>query len=167
MRCCEEHRAVGLQTLGVSEAVVAEREISPSEVEELGEKLDRFGETLSAKDRTVLLGLFGVAGTTLRRSLQGLGDATGMSEEPERQAAEPRRVVHVAPSVLEIPPLSEGFKEAFTPGTAGRFAFGETQVEDSIGVTVGAICVSVTWSKDVELLHKRESPEAGDVDILE
>lgn len=109
---------------------MSERQLNPSTVQSLSKKLDEFSEVLSPDEHAVLLGLLGLAGSTLEHSHAGM--------DTENLAMDKPSLVYPAG---RLPALSVGLKEAFAKMPI-KDPVGP--VADSIGV--GVVCVS--WSKD-------------------
>jgi hypothetical protein len=120
---------------------MAEVTLSKSDIDGLARKLDEFGEVLSADEKAILLAIFGLAATSLSKAV---------SESESGLSAANVAAGLVAPTVDRsalLPRLSDGFRDAFNPGTAGRFTIPGGEVMDSIGVSVG--CIS--WSMDYNM----------------
>lgn len=109
---------------------MSERQLSASTVQSLSKKLDEFSEVLTTDEHAVLLGLLGLAGSTLEQSHAGM-DTEGLTND---------KALVIQPAG-RLPALSEGLKGAF-----GKMPIGDPAgpVSDSVGV--GWLCVS--WSKD-------------------
>jgi hypothetical protein len=117
--------------------------LSKSDIDNLAGKLDELGEVLNNNEKSLLLAVFGLAsnalGHTISQSESGISSA--------RVASGLSNPTLVRSTSATLPKLSDGFKDAFNPGQAGRFSVPGEEVMDS--VSVGGGCV--TWSKDLKL----------------
>lgn len=109
---------------------MSERQLSGQTVQSLSKKLDEFSEVLTAEEHAVLLGLLGLAGSTLEQSHAGM-DTEGLTND---------KALVIQPAG-RLPALSEGLKGAFAKLP---IVDPVSPVADSVGV--GWLCVS--WSKD-------------------
>lgn len=122
--------------------------ISPAEIEEMAKKLDKLGSQLSDNERALLVAVFGMASTAIADATKKVEEHLGAPVAGKLN--KPDQFDLGKTENGKIPPLSQAFKESFSPGTAGRFALeGSNLIQDSIDVSVGGICVSVGWSKDI------------------
>ena len=113
------------------------KKLNPDTVATLSKKLDEFSEVLTADEHAVLLGLIGLASSTIEQSHKGI----------DTEAVGTENAIVIQPSG-SLPKLSTGLKEVFAgmPATIKPSKRGE-ELMDSIGV--GWLCVS--WSKDYAL----------------
>ncbi|AKJ03248.1 hypothetical protein ATI61_11883 [Archangium gephyra] len=122
--------------------------ISPVEIEEMAKKLDKLGSQLSDNERALLVAVFGMASSAISDATKKVEEHLGAPVAGKLN--KPDQFDLGKSETGKLPPLSQAFKESFSPGTAGRFALeGGNQFKDSVDVSVGGICVSVSWSKDL------------------
>jgi hypothetical protein len=109
---------------------MVDKVLTPEFLSGLGAKLDTFAESLTKEEQAVLLGVFGIASSTIVASHSG----------EEVDGDKPSLVY---PVDAKLPPPSVALLEGFK-SIGGVPDPDQPELQDSIGV--GAICVS--WSKD-------------------
>ncbi|HEX8822633.1 MAG TPA: hypothetical protein VF794_22085 [Archangium sp.] len=122
--------------------------ISPKDIDALAKKLDELGKSLDEKERALLLATFGMASTVVSNASRKAESESGTL--PAAKSPTVDRIDLSRTATAKLPPLSQAFKEAFTPGPAGRFGVDDgATLQDSVSVGVGVGPVDVSWSKDI------------------
>ena len=141
-----------------------ELKFSGSEVKALVTKLATMEDQFTAQEKEILLGVFGMASAGLSAAV-----ARTQQAHPETKAAthlQKPASLGVASSVdpAALPSLGEALQASFVAGKPAGFALGGAlPPDDSIGVSVGGHCISVSWSK--ELRDFIGPVSAGPIDI--
>jgi hypothetical protein len=91
--------------------------IAQSDVDSLGKKLDEFQSVLSDRERQVMYAVMQMAGKELRETLAG-GSTTGGGD------------------TSTLPPLSSGFRDAFSAGVGKSFQIRSSETERGVGIGV-------------------------------
>jgi hypothetical protein len=120
---------------------------TPKEIEDLAKKVDKLGESLSNKEKTLLLGVFGMAQSYIASNVE----RSATSSKAKNYAANPKiaDLQIEAASTGDLPKLSDGLIDAFKPGLPSALTgVSGANLENDVGVGVGAPCVDVSWSKD-------------------
>jgi hypothetical protein len=119
---------------------------TPKEIEDLAKKMDKLGESLSDKEKTLLLGVFGMAQSYVAASVE----RAATSPAAKTFAANPKigDLQIEATSKGALPKLSEGLIDAFKPGLPSAMGgvSGANELE-AVGVGVGGPCVDITWER--------------------
>jgi hypothetical protein len=120
---------------------------TPKEIEDLAKKIDKLGESLSDKEKTLLLGVFGMAQSYLASNVE----RAATSPQAKNFAANPKigdLQIEAASAKGGLPKLSEGLIDAFKPGLPSTVGGVTGSNQEAVGVGVGGPCVDVSWSKD-------------------
>jgi hypothetical protein len=120
---------------------------TPKEIEDLAKKVDKLGESLSDKEKTLLLGVFGMAQSYLAANVE----KAAKSPQAKNFAANPKigDLQIQAASKGDLPKLSEGLIDAFKPGLPSAVGgVSGANAAEAVGVGVGGPCVDVSWSRD-------------------
>jgi hypothetical protein len=87
--------------------------VTQQDINNIAKKLDEFGAVLSERERSLLLGIFGLAGKELRARIS---QADG---HPAQHG------------------LASGFRDAFQPGIGGKLTLAENETEGgSVGIGI-------------------------------
>ncbi len=107
----------------------------------LASKLDRFEDTLSPKEKAVMMTIIGAAAATYERS--------GLRESP---AVEGRNTVKISGDISRFK-LSDGLSSigTFKPSTVGGFGDPASPVSDSVGVGGDFTSIHGDWTKELKL----------------
>jgi hypothetical protein len=118
--------------------------ISKRDLEGLAGKLDTL--TLTENERAIMLAVLGMATSSIKEIA---AKSKGEKKAKQRPSQEANKAVTAA--LGKLPPLSTAFNSAFVAGEVSSFSInGLSDAEDSIGVSVGGPCVSVSWSMDID-----------------
>lgn len=122
------------------QAPVQVADITQADWTALGEKLDKFEQTLGEKEKALLLMVLGAAASTYEKA--------GLQESPAVAGAGSSLKIAGALSRVR---LSDGLKSigSFTDKAVGGFTSPGGEVQDSIGVGGDFTCVHGDWSKDL------------------
>lgn len=124
---------------------MSSKQLDPTVVASVARKLDEFNEVLTDDERAVLLGVFGIAQSTI--------DAHHQERQTESGRLEGDSVL-IRPDAGRLPKLSSAFAGTFSRlGTLDPAG----PVSDSIGV--GVLCVS--WSKDYNKMPDQLGPRTS------
>ena len=136
---------------------MARVQLTRSEIDALSKKLDSMGESMSARERAILLAVFGMASA----SMKDIAAKGQFEQQTHPKPLQGKAEVAINGALAKLPPLSVAFKDAFVAGEVSQFQVnGLSPVEDSIGVSVGGPCVSVGWSKDLSVVDIGQEVEA-------
>jgi hypothetical protein len=141
--------------------------LSSAELEHLASKMNELEKSLTPEERAMLLGIFGIASAGLTAAV-AKADQVHKSAQIAQRVAGASRVTVDSGSTAHMPTLGEGFRSAFVAGRAGSFRLGGLgPVEDSVGVSVGGPCVSVSWSKTLSDFQSQlgEVIDIGAIDV--
>ena len=142
---------------------MADTKLSATDIKNLAVKLSSMDDKFTTNEKDLLLGIFGMASTALAAAVSRTQQSHPELKITERLASKPDFAVAKTVADSHMPSLGEAFQGAFVPGKASGFALGGlSPLEDSIGVSVGGVCVSVSWSKDIKEFVQ---PEIEQIDI--
>lgn len=132
-----EGRASGVTSTGTSEQT---SNVTQGDWDSLGAKLDQLEQTLSGKEKAVLLLVMGAAAATYERA--------GLRESPALPGG-PSTIKLTG--ALDKVRLSDGLRSigSFTDQRVGGFGGGANPLADSVGVGGDFTCVHGDWSKDL------------------
>jgi hypothetical protein len=130
---------------------MSEKRISKEDLQGLARKMETIEEVLTPEERAIMLGIFGMASAGLSAATEKAGQIEGVEKVTERVNIGKRVGITAVTDATDLPTLREGFTSSFVAGRPGSFVLGGGfgPVEDSIGVSVGGTCVSVSWSKTI------------------
>jgi hypothetical protein len=86
--------------------------VTQQDIDALARKLDGFGGGLSDRERSLLLGIFALAGKRLRDSRANAGNGSTQTQ------------------------LARGFRDAFQPGVGGKIALGSGNDTEGFGIDI-------------------------------
>jgi len=120
------------------------------QLDQLADKLSKLEGSLTPEERAILLGVFGMARAGFNAAV-GRAQRSHPHAKITQQVAKPTTLSIQSPAAEVLPSLGQGFQSAFVAGKAGDFSLGGlSPIEDSVGVSVGGVCVSVSWSADLK-----------------
>jgi hypothetical protein len=111
-------------------------EVTPTDWQKLGDKLDQFEGTLSAKEKALLLTVFGAAAATYERA--------GLRESPAVSTRAPMSVT----GALDRVKLSDGLVSIGSFQKGGAAGLAGSPVADSVNVGGDLECIHEDWVKD-------------------
>ena len=97
--------------------------MTQDDIDGLAKKLDEFAAVLTDRERAILLGILKMAG-------KEIGEVAAQAQNPKPPAS--------------LPPLSQGFHDAFQQGAGTTFTFSEGSEAERYEVEVSG---GVSWSK--------------------
>jgi hypothetical protein len=123
--------------------------IKKTDLDGLAKKLDELADVLTPNEHALLLAVFGMASTALANTVGDKQTESGESAAQHISAPETFSIDRAG----TLPPLSDGFKNAFSPRPAGSFEVSGLETEsaqNSVGVDVGGQYVHVKWDRATE-----------------